>query len=343
MKIGDLLPRAAICGGALTAAVLACTGSDPELPIPDKDAGLASDGSPDPTKDPTKDPADGGGGDAPVRKPKCSGAPFTDFHIVPGLSSDAEEFSVTLSATETTAYVTRPAPSHGVDVYVATRMKPTAPFGTPMPFDEVNGVGDESGVSLSNDGFSLFVASSTPSSGASAYILQYKGNGTNPVGKTPPVDLSAALATGGQDLFPLFAPTSELFFSHGPSEAQELWRTRRLSDGGFGDAGIVSELASSSLTQGVAVESDGLTIFFGSTRPGSANFDIWTATRSSVDAPFGAPVQVENINTAYKERASWISPDDCRLYFISDRPPPEDAGDGGGGGRDVWVAERTPR
>lgn len=338
MKIGFLAPRAVVVGGVLAAAAIACVGSDPLVAPPEKDGGSVS------ANEGGGAPTDGGGIDAHTGPPKCSGAPFTDIHIVPELSSDAEEYAISLNAAETTAYFSRLAPPNGVQIYKATRTKRTDPFGALSPFAAVNGAGDESAAALSNDGFSLFVASSTPSSGATSDIFQYKGDGTRTLGDDPPVDLSAALATGGHDLYPSFTRTSELYFSHGPNDAQELWRAQRLPDAGFGPAGPVAELVSSTLTQGVAVESDGLTIFFGSTRGSSIAFDIWTATRPSLDAPFGTPVQVPNLNTPFKERPSWISPDDCRLYFISNRPPPEGPRDAkADDGRDVWVAERTPQ
>jgi hypothetical protein len=51
---------------------------------------------------------------------------------------------------------------------------------------------------------------------------------------------------------------------------------------------------------------------------------------------FGTPVNVVELNTAFEDRAGWLSWDNCRLYFESPR-----ANDGGTD-NDLYVATRTP-
>ena len=73
--------------------------------------------------------------------------------------------------------------------------------------------------------------------------------------------------------------------------------------------------------QGCCFSRDGLELYFASTRPGGASgpypmFDIWVATRETVDAPWGEPVNLgPNVNSSAQEVTPAISPDGLELYF----------------------------
>jgi hypothetical protein len=64
-----------------------------------------------------------------------------------------------------------------------------------------------------------------------------------------------------------------------------------------------------------------------------AGVDLFMATRVSAAATFGAPTPITELNTASNEYDPSVSPDDLRIYFMSDRP-------GGLGFYDIWQAER---
>jgi WD40-like Beta Propeller Repeat len=81
------------------------------------------------------------------------------------------------------------------------------------------------------------------------------------------------------------------------------------------------------------VRHDGLEIVWDSTRTGSQLTDIWTASRSSVDAPWGAAVQLGNgINSAAGESRASLSWDGTVLMFGSTRD----------GTSDIFVSRREP-
>lgn len=82
------------------------------------------------------------------------------------------------------------------------------------------------------------------------------------------------------------------------------------------------------------VRHDGLEIVWDSTRTGSLGAtDIWSATRSSVDDPWGSAVQLGNgINSAAGESRASISWDGTTLLFGSGRP--------GEGSADIYVSTR---
>lgn len=82
------------------------------------------------------------------------------------------------------------------------------------------------------------------------------------------------------------------------------------------------------------VRHDGLEIVWDSTRTGSQGTDIWTASRSSVDDPWGTAIQLpQPINSAGNESRASLSWDGTRLMFGTTRA-------GGEGSADIWTATR---
>ena len=85
---------------------------------------------------------------------------------------------------------------------------------------------------------------------------------------------------------------------------------------------------------------DGLSLYFGSTRPGGfGSTDIYVSRRACTDmsderCAWGIPVNLgESINTAAIDGGPHLSRDGHWLYLISDRP-------GGFGSNDIWVSYR---
>lgn len=89
---------------------------------------------------------------------------------------------------------------------------------------------------------------------------------------------------------------------------------------------------------GTYISRDGLSLYFGSTRPGgvgaAGTFDIWVSHRESPDSAWGAPVNVGPVvNTINNEQTPMLTIDGHRLYFARD-------GAGGYGSQDLYVARR---
>jgi hypothetical protein len=122
--------------------------------------------------------------------------------------------------------------------------------------------------------------------------------------------------------------------------ARDVWSTSHRNGGPFEAPVNVGELNSVADDSRPAVRSDGLEFFLTSQRVGSVpsgttpSSDLWTSVRSSTNAPWSAPVNIESLNTSATEAAPALSSDGTTLLFNSNRP-------GGQGGLDLYVATRT--
>ncbi|MFB0556216.1 MAG: LamG-like jellyroll fold domain-containing protein [Phycisphaerae bacterium] len=81
------------------------------------------------------------------------------------------------------------------------------------------------------------------------------------------------------------------------------------------------------------ISADGLSLFFGSNRPGGE--DIWVATRPTQNDPWDTPVNLgPTVNGSSDETDPSLSADGLSLFFRSNRP-------GGSGGLDLYVTTRA--
>jgi hypothetical protein len=85
-----------------------------------------------------------------------------------------------------------------------------------------------------------------------------------------------------------------------------------------------------------SLSKDGLTLYFGSDRPGGyGGYDLWVTTRATKQDPWGEPVNLgPTVNSSATEGGPNISADDLSLFLTSGRP-------GGLGDRDLWVTTRA--
>jgi hypothetical protein len=130
-----------------------------------------------------------------------------------------------------------------------------------------------------------------------------------------------------------------LFFGSGRVNGanRDLFLTQLQADGTWGPATMIAELSSPATENRPTVRRDGLEIFFYSNRAGSTGNDLWTATRTAVDAAWSTPVNLgPTVNSSGSDLHPYLSADGRELYFASDRP-------GGLGGEDLYVITRDAK
>jgi hypothetical protein len=120
----------------------------------------------------------------------------------------------------------------------------------------------------------------------------------------------------------------------------DLWIARRPTiDDDWGAPEILGLPVNSSSYEVCAyISADGLSLYFGSGRPGGyGGADLWVTERLTKDDDWGPPENLGPIvNSAAMENSSWISADGLKLYFDSNR-------DGGFGNVDIWITKRATK
>jgi len=223
-----------------------------------------------------------------------------------------------------------------LDIWVAHRASPDAPYGAPVNLADINTTADDfcptpvqgkglffvssraggCGVHPTGD---IYLTRLNPSHGWSAPAnlgCQANGGPNTAAGEAGP----SYFDSGGQ---------AYLYFSSGP----DIVVSTRQPNGSFGPGVAVASLNSASNDLRPNVRKDGLEIVFDSDRAGGAGgFDIYTATRASVTDPWSGVTNVAAINTGASETRASFSWDALTLVF--GRNP------GGEGATDIFVTTR---
>jgi len=239
---------------------------------------------------------------------------------------------------------TRPDGSFGAeDLWVSQRASTDAPWGPPMNLGgTINTGANDRTPALSRDGHYLFFASDRPGGlGGLDLWISWRANTHDIFGWESPVNLGVlnSPATDG-------GPS---FFENDDAGIPQLYVTSSKA-GGLGGIDIyvsaligglfqpptsVAELNTPQFDLTPSIRHDGLEIVFASDRPGGAGGrDLWSATRSSVNGAWSAPVNLGVVvNSASGENFPSLSADRTSLFFSSDRP-------GGFGATDLYVSAR---
>jgi hypothetical protein len=128
--------------------------------------------------------------------------------------------------------------------------------------------------------------------------------------------------TAGSEFGPSLVETAQgtfLYFSSDVGGNQDIYVSRRGSDGTFGAPTVVAELSTPADDRMPNVRKDGLEIVFSSDRGGAGSFgnqDVYSSTRASTADPWSPPVNLgSNVNTAGSETRASLSWDGRRLHF----------------------------
>jgi len=271
--------------------------------------------------------SDGGASDGPSGL--CDpGTSFGPAEPVPGVNTGSYQGSATLSGDEREIYFDDYDPSRTVDtqLWVARRNHTDEPFGArkQVPVD-VPTAGSYGGA-LSVDGQTLIFASARPT--LSLYRSMRSSTQDDFSGGTPIHGLGIVAESG------FLTPTLALWITSRVTGKLDFYYAEP-SGADYTAAVPVTELNTPATETGPVPTSDGLAIYFGSSRnqADGVRLDIFLARRATPTGRFGDIVRVADLDTPDDEWPSWLSPDGCRLYFTSNR---------NGGNYDLYFARRRP-
>jgi len=213
-------------------------------------------------------------------------------------------------------------------------------FGAPTNLGPaMNSPGMESGPSLSADGKQLYFTRWTDTTGE-IWACQ---RATVDSAWEPASRLGPPLATDADECPFLTSDGLSLYFDSwrdGGTGGCDLWMTTSaIPDGSWGaPVNLGPAVNSASDDWCPSISADGLELYFSSNRPGgSGTWDIWTASRATVNDTWGSPVNLgASINTEAEDCWPSLSPDGLVLFFTSNRS-------GGQGSWDLYMARRTTR
>ena len=303
-----------------------CVGDPPSFP--ENDAGTAVDVVTGDELHPIHDGATDVLGDASA--PRCDPtAAFTEIEAVAELNGATDDEGPRLTPDELVMYLTRRVgQGQPFQIYVTKRASRDAEFGTAM---SIPLLANASGAMIAPDQTALYYSSDRGSADPNAHIYMAR----SPFSASTSTALTEVNSASSDDYAPyVSADDSELYFvSDRPSGIDDDIYVAPWIDGRFTQPSPVTEVNSAAAERSPVLSADGLRLYFGSTRAKANDYDVYVARRSERHGKFEQPTPVGELNTGSFELPDWISPDECTLYFRTDRP-------GGPGGRDIWRARR---
>lgn len=270
---------------------------------------------------------------------------FPPVNLGPSVNSTFDDFGPAVSKDGLSLYFssTRPGGRGGEDIWVSQRASLGDQWSLPVNVGPVvNTNANERQPSFSRDGHWMFFATNAAGGfGGFDVWVSYREHVHDDFGWQTPMNLGAgvntALADAGTSYFANEdAGMPQLYLARGATvTTTDIYFSTLNPDGSFGPAVLVPELSSAAADGSPKIRHDGLEIFLQSTRPGSAEFDLWVSTRETTFDAWSSPMHLGTIvNSAFRERDPAILSDRRTLLFASNRP-------GGIGGLDLYETERV--
>jgi hypothetical protein len=218
------------------------------------------------------------------------------------------------------------------DIWRATRPTTSDPWTTPMSVAPLSSGDNETSPRISPDGLTIwFQRNNTTSSNT-----MVSTRGTRTAQWSTPMQLTEFNSMVGDNQFSSTDPAQLVGYltsEHGTTTRPHLFRTTRTSTTAAWSAPVeIAELMSTTGNNWTPwATPDGLAIIWASNRGGSeGSYDLWLATRATTDAPFGAAINLAEINNEFSQSDPWISPDRRHVFFGGDN----------GGNLDIYEASR---
>lgn len=306
----------------MVSGTIACVGDG--IAVNPSDAGSEAsnptDGQVADVSPPDATPADAG---------SCWDRKFNAPVLMAAVNSAASDTFPRLAPDELTLYfgsVRNSDAGSVADIFMAKRANLTDSFGSPSSAGLVSAVSwpstDEGSPTVSADGLTLIYCSDQPDR------TQYHLFSATRLSAQDPFSAGTLIANANLapnfDCYPfLRLDSAELLFVSnrpgGPGKG-DIYRAANAGGGAFAAASEVTDLNTPADEVAPVLSADGLVVLFASDRSGGGakgGLDVWMAKRSTLSSPFGAAVNVSEVNTPLLDAPGWISSDGCRLYMHS--------------------------
>jgi hypothetical protein len=254
-------------------------------------------------------------GDGSVVELGVFGAPMQQTLL--GSNRDDQGASLTGDLLELYFYSNRSCPSC-YELYVAKRATVLDPWGTPTVITELSGAFVDTSPELAADGLTVWFASERdgPAGGSDIWVSTRPDRAS--AWATPTREL--ALSTAGYDTDPSLSDdglTMTLTSDGSGDVLGDILISKRSSLGAAWSAPVsLADVNTTDLESAGSIRDAGRVMFFARQ---AGEFDIYTSTRASTTAPFGAAVVLDNINSPQIDFDAWVSQDLRTLYFTSER------------------------
>ncbi|MEO8180290.1 MAG: hypothetical protein ABI895_15750 [Deltaproteobacteria bacterium] len=257
--------------------------------------------------------------------PSCALGEFGPLQKLSGLGLSGPLWGPVLSAADTGLFFVVTVSSGAEQIFFASRSDITsAQFSTGNPVPELASNAFDGTPFVSASGLRLYFYSTRQGSNGGSRDLWVAERST-PTGAfgapTPLLELNTA---SGELLPRLSADELSIVFTSQRPEgrgATDIWQAQRSSAAApFGAPENLAELNTGADETGAWLSSDGLTMFFTSNRAGGqGRLDIWRASRTSIDQPFGPAENMRGLNSPSDELDISLSSNERELLLSSDR------------------------
>ncbi len=268
--------------------------------------------------------------------PRCTWSSFSTPVLLDGVNSSSQDWDPSLSEDMLELFFssTRGGGLGENDLYRATRVSVTDPFGEVENLTALNSSAIDSGPNLSADSLTLYFTSTR-----SGYSTVYRATRAAPAAPFgAPVELHGVVDLLSFEIVEADVSRDELrLYLHATTGAgSTLWlATRYDAAGEILGLQQLRELDGSGEEAFPCISADERTIYWSQCPGGGGPCDIWLAQRPDSLARFGAPRPLDEVNSVSNEDDPDISADGSVLLFSSNRP--------GSSNDDLWLTRRECR
>ena len=213
------------------------------------------------------------------------------------------------------------------DIWVVLRETTDDDWGAPVNLGPtVNTAYSEYPTNISADGLSLYIGeyNSPRPGGYGSYDIWVTTRETTDDDWGQPVNLGPMVNSAYGEIASVISTDGLSLYVQsnrpGTFGGTDIWvATRETTDDDWGEpVNLGSTVNSSSSSWDAGGSTDGLALFFDSTRPGGyGNWDVWMVTRPTTSDPWGSPVNLGSaINTSANDWWPSISRDGSTFYFL---------------------------